>query len=158
MRQQVLRLGDGRILFQIGRAGHQPVAHGHQRPRDQTGRDQARLGDANRQIDPIGHQIHPIVGDRQLHLYLGPTLAIGGDARREPHLAKHRGRADAQQAMGLLAVLAGEGLQLLGLVHQAQTTRVDLCARIGERQRTRGAVQQLDAELMFEPRDAAADR
>ncbi|MNT35293.1 hypothetical protein D3C72_1713160 [compost metagenome] len=144
------------MLAQVVGVRHQDIGHARQWPRHHRGRQGVGCGNADGQIQPLGGQVGHGIGHGHLYLHLGPACAKARQQRRQPPVAKHQWRVDAQHALGLLAVRRCARYGQLGALQHLQAVGVHGSTHFGERQRTRGAMQQLDAQLRFQPSHTAA--
>ena len=134
--------------------GRRPDDMGHHRPEAAgTQRTVRKLGDAQRDVDPLADDVDERIGQAQLHL----------DARIELHeVGKHRGhrldaegerRRDPDQAGGRAGGFEGGFLRRLAFAQDALGMLGKAAAAVGERQPARGAVEKRGAEACLQPGD-----
>ena len=141
--------------LQIGRGGHQDAFQGRELARAKGGI--RKLADANRDVDALGDQVLPLVGNRHLHMELGMPAKELGQAR--DHLTRaidDRQRQADRAAQGVHAARCVFGLSQLGQ-NPARAVE-ELGARIGHGDPPGGAEQELGAEARLQPAHDARDR
>ncbi len=140
------------VPLEIGRARHPQPTHMAHRPRRQR-----RIGkrtDARRHVDALLDQVDVAVVQQQLDLHARVGIEELRDERRDVAAAELDRRGHAQQTTHRR--LAGARSRGLIVLHEGSRLVVERPAGLGGRKAARRAIDQPDADTVFQGRERAS--
>mgnify|MGYP000931937478 CR=1 FL=1 len=117
-----------------------------------------RFPGADDGINRVAEQIHPLRRDVQLQADGGVARGEGGQARCQPPVGEIHRQRQAQQAGGLLRVAVRLGEEPRRFFDDGAGALVEMPPRFSQLDAAGGALQQLQAERLFQRADAARQR
>jgi len=140
----------------VGGAGHHPIAGVPQLDPDPlAGKSRA---EPHRQVDPLGDQVEVTVGQQQLELQVREAGAELRQQRHQADLAEGDRGSEAQGAGGAGGHRPGALAGGRQIVDEGLDRAQVFGPRLGQRHAPGAALEQPEAELRLQARDAARDR
>ena len=144
------------VLFQIIGRGVAQIADAHQMALDEVGL--AWRGQTDGHVGFAHGEIEIVIDKQKRHVDLGIEIHELLDARRKPHRTEADGRCDLERAFGTFLGIGETGLGHRQFVEDLVRGQIQIFALLGQQQSARMAMEQSDAQALFERTDLAADR